>query len=139
MALNTQLSNNTVNAGADAEAVLFNSGFIDIYDGVQPATADTALIAQVKLARLTFSASAFPSAVNGVLTANAITAGTGLANGTAAWFRVLKSDGVTTILDGTVGTTASFNLQLPTTTISSGLSISCLSYVHSVAKSASGL
>ena len=47
MALNTQIADATVNAQAAALATLCNSGLIKIYDGTQPATADTALGAQV--------------------------------------------------------------------------------------------
>ena len=138
MALNTQLSNAAVNAEADALAPLLNSGLLRIYDGSQPATANTALGAQVLLAELTFNATAFPAASNGVLTANAITADASAnAAGTAAWFRAVKSDGTTVVMDGTVGTATS-NLILTTTTISLGLTVSCTSFVHTIAKATSG-
>lgn len=94
MANNPKLTNLAVNTKADALAALLNSGFIDIYDGAQPATGDTAITSQVKLARLTFGNPAFSAAVAGVATANAITADSDAdATGTAAWARVLKSDG----------------------------------------------
>jgi hypothetical protein len=38
MPLNTQLTNAAVNAEANALAALLNGGFIDIYDGTQPAS-----------------------------------------------------------------------------------------------------
>lgn len=138
MALNTQLSNAAVSAEADALGPLLNSGLLRIYDGSQPATANTALGAQVLLAELTFNATAFPAASNGVLTANAITADSSAnAAGTASWFRAVKSDGTTVVMDGTVGTATS-NLILTTTTISVGLTVSCTSFVHTVAKATSG-
>ena len=138
MALNTQLANATANTGANAEAALFNGGFLDIYDGAQPATADTAIGAQVKLVRLTFSSPAFAPAATGVLIANPITQGIASATGTAGWYRVLKADGTTVIADGSVGTTSSFNIQLPTVVIAAGVTVSISSYVHTVAKAAAG-
>lgn len=105
MALNPKRSNAAANAACDAMAALANGGFLDIYDSAQPATADTAVGAQVKLARLTFGSPAFGASALGVATANAIgSAINALATGTAAWFRVWKSDGVTAVWDGSVGT-----------------------------------
>jgi hypothetical protein len=116
MALNPKYTNLAVNTKADAQAALLNSGFLDIYDGTQPATADTAVSTQTKLARLTFGSTAFAAAVAGVATANAITSDSAAdATGTATWFRALKSDG-TAVLDGSVGTATS-NLVLNTTSI----------------------
>ena len=138
MALNTQVANVAAAAEANAFAALLNSGFIDIYDGAQPANADTALGAQVKLVRLTFGATAFGTSTTGALTANAITSGTASATGTAAWFRCLKTDGTTVVMDGTVGMTAA-NLILPTVAISSGVTVSCSSFAHTVNKATAGL
>jgi len=133
MALNPKLSNAGANASADAVATLLNNGFIDIYDGTQPATADTAIGSQVKLARLTFSATAFGAAVAGVATANAITSDSSAdATGTAAWFRALKSDG-TSVFDGSVGT-GTHNLVLPTTSIVAGASVGVTSCTYTQSK-----
>ena len=104
MALNTQLAFNTCDVANNAIAPLLNNGFLDIYDGAQPATADTAVGAQVKLAHLTFGATAFGASASGVITANAIGAATILATSTASWCRLYKSDGTTAVMDGTVGT-----------------------------------
>jgi hypothetical protein len=71
MAKNTQLTNLAVNTEADALAALCNGGFMDIYDGTQPATGDTAITTQNKLASCALNATAFGAAVAGVLTANA--------------------------------------------------------------------
>ena len=127
-----------VNTEADALAPLLNTGWIRIYDGAQPATGDTAIAAQVLLAELRFGATAFPAAVAGVLTANAITADSSAnATGTAAWFRTFKSDGTTAVLDGTVGTATS-NMILSTVAINIGVTVSCSSWTHTVAKATSG-
>src|SRR4051794_25514811 len=103
MALSPKLSNAAASAGADAILALLNNGFLDIYDGTQPSTADTAVSTQTKLARLTFGATAFAAASNGAASANAITSDSSAdATGTASWFRALKSDGTTVVYDGSV-------------------------------------
>ena len=90
MALNTQLSNEAVNAEGDALGALLNNGYLRIYDGSQPATANTAVSSQVLLAELRFNATAFAATSGGVMTANAITAESSAnASGTASWFRAL--------------------------------------------------
>lgn len=101
MALNTQLSDEAVNAMANALATLLNNGYLRIYDGSQPTNANTAIGAQVLLAELRFNATAAPSASSGLLTFNAITSDSSAnATGTASWFRALKSDGTSVIMDG---------------------------------------
>ena len=101
MALNPTLANVAANAQADAACALANTGWLRIYDGAQPANADTAVTSQNVLAELRFSATAFGAAVAGVAAANAIAADPSAnATGTAAWFRVFKSDGATALWDG---------------------------------------
>ena len=139
MALNTQLSNATVNAQADALSALLNNGYLRIYSGTQPANANTALSGNTLLAELRFSATAAPAASNGVITFNAITSDSSADNtGTATFFRALKSDGTSVVLDGTVGT-SSANMIIATTSISAGQTVSCSSFTHSVLESSSGL
>lgn len=139
MALNTQLSNAAVNAMADALSTLLNNGYLRIYSGTQPATADTALAGNTLLAELRFSATAAPAASGGLITFNAITSDSSAdATGTAAFFRCLKSDGTTVVMDGTVGTSAS-NMVIATTSISAGQTVSCSSFTHDVLNSSSGL
>jgi len=134
MALNPKFSNVCVNLEADAIGNAMNTGYLRIYDGSQPATADTAIGAQVLLAELRFGADAFPAASAGVLTANAITDDSSAnATGTAAWARILQSDGTTTMWDGSVGT-ASANVILNTVSISSGAVVSCSSLTFTVSK-----
>ena len=142
MALNTQLTNLAVNTEANALAALANGGYIDILSGTQPASGDTAVGSQVVLTSLGFSATAFGTASNGVITANAIASGMGSVGATmggtaATWFRVYKSDHTTALWDGSVGTSAA-NMILSTTTISTGLVVSCSSFTHTVAKATSG-
>lgn len=112
-----RLTNLAANAKANAVCALLNSGFLDIYEGDQPATANTAIGSQTKLASLAFSATACGAAVAGVATANAITSDTDAdATGTANFFRAWKSDHTTPVLDGTIGTSGA-DLNLTSTAI----------------------
>jgi len=137
MALNLKMANAGVNAEADALATALNNGYLRIYDSTgtgQPATADTAVTTQVLLAELRFGATAFAGAIAGVITANAITDDTDAdATGTATWFRCLKSDGITPVMDGSVGT-ATANLVLNTTSIVQHATVSVTSFQHTVTK-----
>jgi hypothetical protein len=134
MATNTQVSNAGVNAECNALVDLLDNGYIRIYDGSQPANADTAVGSQVLLAELRFGTPAFGNAAAGVATANAITADASAnASGTATWCRVLGSDGTTVYFDGNVGTSAS-NLNMNSVAISSGAQVSCSSFVYTVDK-----
>lgn len=135
MALNPHLSiaswNLALNAGLDTPC---NGGFMDIYDSTgtgQPATPDAAVTTQVKLASLPLSATAFGAAASGIKTANAITNGTGLAAGTATWFRVYKSDHATAVIDGSAGT-ASTDLVLNDAAITVGGTVQVTSYTVSM-------
>lgn len=131
---NLKVSNTVVNGQADALSVLADNGYIRIYDGTQPATADTAISSQVLLAELRFNADAAPSAVDGVLTFNAITQDSSANNtGTASWFRALASDGTTVLFDGAVGTSGS-DMNIATTSIVAGAIVGVTSFVYTVSK-----
>lgn len=106
MALNTHLSIASWNLALDAALNVLNGGFLEVYTGTQPATPDTALSGQTLLATLNLSATAFSASSAGTKTANAIANGTAVATGTATWARAYKSDGVTAVIDGSVGTSA---------------------------------
>lgn len=124
MALTPKFTTLAINTKVDAESALLNGGFLDIYDGAQPATANTAVTTQVKLARLTFSNPAFGAGVGGVATANAIADDVAAdATGTASWFRAFKTDGTTAVLDGSVGTSGC-NLNLNSTAVTEGAVVS---------------
>lgn len=104
MAANPTFTNLAVNTKVNARGALVDGGFLDIYDGAQPATADTAVTTQVRLARLTFGTPAFGAGVAGIAQATAITPDTDAdATGTPAWYRLRQSDGTATE-DGSVGT-----------------------------------
>lgn len=97
-----KLANAAVNAEADTFAALLNGGTLKIYNGTQPATADTAVSGQTLLATFTLPNPAFGSAVAGVVTLNAVTEVSAVASGTATWARWEKSDS-TPVMDTTVG------------------------------------
>lgn len=135
MALNPKISNAAANAAADAVCALANNGYLRIFDGAQPASADTAVSTQTQLAELRFGATAFGAASSGVATANAITSDSAAdATGTAAWFRVLKSDGTTALWDGSVGTSGA-NLNFGTTSFVSNAQIDISSFTYTQSKS----
>lgn len=132
MASNLQESTTTQNAMVDALTALAATGYIRIYDGSQPANANTAVSTQTLLAELRFGATAFGAASSGTATANAITSDTSANNtGTASWFRVLKSDGTTVLWDGSVSTSGA-DLNLNTVSIVSGatVAISSMTFTH---------
>lgn len=103
-----------------------NAALLRIYDGSRPATAGTAT---TLLAELTCGTPFAAAAVNGVLTLGAITQDSSAnATGTATWFRIVKADGTTFVMDGSVGTSGS-DLNLTTTSIVSGQPVSVSSFV----------
>lgn len=126
MALNPKLGVAYRNAALDLILANADNGFLDIYDGTQPADADTAVGSQVKLAHLPMSADAFAAASGGAANANTISNATALASGTATWYRLTKSDG-TAIHDGSVGTSGA-NLNLNATSIVVGATVAVSSF-----------
>lgn len=96
-----------------------NAALLRIYDSTgtgRPSTGG-AVTTQVLLAELTCGTPFAGAAAAGVLTANAITTDASAnATGTATWFRIVKSDGTTFVLDGNVAASGS-DLNLTTTSI----------------------
>jgi hypothetical protein len=125
MANQFRISVEVANAEMDALAAKLVNGKLMIYNGTQPATVDTALSGNTLLATLTFGAAPFAPSSNGVLTANAITSGTAVASAppNASFFRATKSDGVTAVCDGSVGTSGC-DLNLGSVAIQSGAIVS---------------
>lgn len=118
------------NAEAGAIVALLNSGYLRLYDGTQPATADTAVTTQTLICELRFNATAGGAASSGVVTFNAVTADSSAnATGTPTWFRALKSDGSTAVFDGTVGTTGcDCNIDTVPVTIGATVSVTSMTY-----------
>jgi hypothetical protein len=127
MASNLNYSNGTRNAQQQGLITFAGSGsIIRIYQGTQPANANTAISSQTLLVSLTIVGS-FGTDANGTITIGAVTSAQAVATGTAEFFRIVKTDGTTVVMDGSVGTsdadmilntTAIANTQ--TVTISSG-------------------
>lgn len=133
MAADLGLSNAAASAAANAVVDLLDSGVIRIFSGTRPATANTAISGNTLLAELTFGATAFGAASNGVATANAITQDSSAnATGTATWFRALDSGGTDVtdnVFDGNVGTSGE-DLNLNTVSIQSGAVVSITSMTY---------
>lgn len=126
----TRLSTAARNAAADAVVDLLDAGSgaatMEIRTGSQPASANDAaggtLLAAVTLADPAFGSAG--SATPGTATmASTPRTATGVAAGTAGWFRLKDSTGAT-VLDGSVTATGGGGqLELATTTISVGLNV----------------
>jgi hypothetical protein len=103
-----------------------NAALLRIYSGTRPSTGGTAT---TLLAELTCGTPFAAAAVNGVLTLNAITQDSSAnATGTASWFRIVKADGTTHVLDGNCGTSGS-DLNLTTLSIVAAQPVSISSFV----------
>lgn len=131
MASNLKYSAVLKNAQQNAiTSTVGGSAVLNIYNGTQPASPDTAITSQTLLVSLTCNATFAPAASGGVLTLNSISSGTGTAGagtGTAAtWFRITTSGAVAHI-DGTVGTSSS-DLNLNNTNIAQGQTVSVTSW-----------
>lgn len=136
MAADPRLTNAAASVMCDALVDSFDSGgpaLLRIYDGTIPTTADTAIGAQVLLAELTFNATAFGAASNGVATAAAITSDSSAnATGTATWGSIVSGGG-TRIVDFTVGTSGE-DLNLNTTSIVAAATVSVTSMTITMPK-----
>lgn len=97
------------------------SALLQIYDGTPPGTG-VAITTQNKLVQNTMNATFAAAAASGVLTLNAISNASAIFTATATWFRIVKSDTTTHVMDGTVSTQAAGtgDLQLNDTSIVSG-------------------
>lgn len=135
MARATKLSTATVNAQASALSTLCNSGLIKVYNGSQPATADTALSGNTLGVTLTFNATAFGAPSDGLLTANAITAGTAIADITPTFARIFRSDGTTVVMDISASDSGA-NLTIGAFT--AGTIVSASSFTHDVRNETTG-
>lgn len=133
-----RLTDAAVNAEAAALSALLDGGWLVLFDGIQPPSADSALAGQHVLAQVRFGSPAFAAAAGGVLTANPLTADEdAAATGTASWYRAFQSDwdGATgtAVLDGAVGT-SSAELILTTTTIVQHVRVEIVYFTHTVSK-----
>ena len=108
---NARLDQITTFAGANA--------LLRIYNSTRPATGG-AISGPTLLAQLTLNATFAPGSSSGVLTLNAISSAlSAAATGLASWFRIVKADGTTFVMDGDVSTQAAGtgDLRLDNTSI----------------------
>jgi hypothetical protein len=119
------------------------AGKLRIFSGTQPTNADDTKGTGTLLAELTLNDPAFGNAADdnpgGKATANAISDDTSAnASGTASWFRAVTSGATASaagIIDGDVGTTAGFDLNLDSTNIASGATVSVTSWTITMPES----
>lgn len=131
-----RVSTAIANGQVDLLSVRLDGGFLDLYDGVQPATVDTPLTTQVKLASLRFADPGFADGVDGVATSFPITKESDApAAGTATWYRCFEADHVTAVQDGSIGTTEDFNLVLSSADIQLHSEVSIDGFVLAQSKS----
>lgn len=126
MASNLKYSNGTRDAQQQGLITYAGSGaIIHIYEGTQPANANTAISGQTLLVSLTISGS-FGTDSDGTITLSSVTNGTAVATGTAQFFRITKSDNSTVVMDGSVATSGA-DMNLNNTSINSGQTVSITS------------
>ena len=132
MALNTKMSDTSVNAEANALAALADGGYLRIYSGTQPADANSGLSGNTQLAELRFATPAFGGSTAGLIIANPLLQDSDADNtGTATWFRVLKSDGTTVLWDGSCGISGC-NMNLNSVSIQQHAIVSVTDFRHQV-------
>jgi len=123
------------NARLDAITTFAGNGaLLRIYDGTKPATGGAAT---TLLAELTCGSPFAAGAAAGVLTLGSITQDSSAnATGTATWFRIVKSDGTTHVLDGTVTATGGGgDLELVSTSITATQPVQVTSFTITEANS----
>lgn len=99
-----EYSNGTRHAQNEGLIAYAGTGTLfNIYAGVQPVNANTAITSQVLLVSMVIPG-VFGTDVNGTLTLGAVNNGTAANTGTASFFRIFKADNTTVVMDGSVGT-----------------------------------
>lgn len=122
--MTTGYSTTLRNAQLDAiTTAVGNAGKLAIYDGTRPATGGTAT---TKLAEFTLGTPFASAAAAAVLSPTLPSNTTGLAAGTATWFRITTSGG-TFVIDGSAGTSGT-DLVLNTATISVGVTVQATAF-----------
>jgi hypothetical protein len=103
-----------------------NAGLCAIYDGARPATGGAAT---TKLAEFTLGTPFAPGAAAAVLSPALPSSATGLAAGTATWFRITTSGG-TQVIDGSAGTSGT-DMILDTAAIGVGQTVNMTAFTIS--------
>lgn len=128
MALSTQLSHSASNAAVNAITALVASGSIVVAAGTQ--TTSAAPSGTNILATFTLGASPFASASGGSASLNSLGAVTASNTGTATYAAFLNSSG-TVIWTCSIAAGSGGNINLNSTSISSGASVQITSYTFS--------
>lgn len=130
MALSTRNTIDVRNAQVDATTRRLDGGFLRLYTGPRPKSADEPLGRQQLLAELRFSSPAFEAAREGEAQARTIFQETSAKEtGQATWFRTFQADGVTAVFDGSVGTSdANIVMNNNSVQINAIVSLSAFSY-----------
>ena len=107
MARRFRQSSVAVNAAVNAICRLLDGGFLRIYSGSQPDSAEDGLRQTTELlVEMRWGSPAFKSSVDGAAQSLPIISGKpSVAAGKASFFRALAKDGATVIFDGSVGET----------------------------------
>lgn len=130
MALLTKSAEAARNAQADALTRLLDGGYLRLYSGPRPASADEAPQSKL-LAELRFGTPAFEKARGGQAVATRIAQATAAnETGVATWFRAVKSDG-TPVFDGSVGTSDA-NIVMNNNSIQVNAIVSISAFTYSV-------
>jgi hypothetical protein len=123
--MTTGYAANLRNAQLDAITTFAgNAALLRVYDGTRPATGGTAT---TLLGTFTLGSPLASAAAAGVLSPTLPSNTTGAAAGTATWFRIVKSDGTTHVIDGSAGTSGT-DLVLNTATISVGVTMAITAF-----------
>jgi hypothetical protein len=104
MALNPHLSIAARNRALDAAFDVLNGGSVRYYDGLQPATVETALSGNTLVVSMAMSATAYAPASGGAKVMNAVTGAPALATTTAITWGSQVTSGGTRVRDFTIGT-----------------------------------
>jgi len=127
MASNLFVSNQGASTAIAALGTQLNAGFIDIYAGTQPASANVNTTgAEFILAEVTFANPAGTIA-SSTFTASALAATTATSTGIATFYRAYSSSRAA-IIDGSVSTAAA-DMNFNTNNVVPGVSVSVTSYV----------
>ena len=119
------------NAVADSADVGVAASTLVIYSGAVPASADTALGAQVALVTFALPDPAFGDAADlnpgAIATANAIASVQADATGTATFFRIIDGDGAARIQGSVTDTGGNGDLKLSSTAIIMDIDVTVVS------------
>ena len=116
--------NAQVSAGAGTPSLV-------IYDGAEPADADTAITTQNELVEFVLPDPVFGAAADvaggALVTANAVTEVDAAADGTATWFRIYDGDGNATHQGNVTDTAGNGNLKVSSTEVVAGIAVEIVS------------